>query len=222
MYSKLISTVIIAGAPVLYFLYAHRELSRKIHHTSSKGCLTGAVVTNIESIASSVLAEECTMVHDTSSKSIPTARLPPIDQSTLLTKYLRHNMVRFSRFPQAWILRLLCTRSERETFNRTYLQALDFKEGDVVCGIYKVLVRRAGKIELELKPMGPVKGRLVIAIEKNGEEMTFSNETVTWKGRNETVAMPLERGIGKWTHELASWWLLESGIDYLMGLRQGS
>ena len=85
-----------------------------------------------------------------------------------------------------------------------------------------MLLRTQGRVELELKPLGPVQGRLVIAVEERGGERIFSNETLTWKGRNDTAVMPLERGVGRWLHELASWWLLDSGTKYLIDLRQRS
>lgn len=219
-YPKLITSALAVGFPTLYLLYIHAHLSRKVDHTTSSGNLTASTVGNIDSVPSSAVAEECFMVHDIASKAVPTSLLPTIEQPALLTLYLRYNMVRFSRLPQAWILRLMCTSSERETFKLDHIQNLDFKEGDVVCGGYTVVVRTAGKVEFAMKPVGPVNGRLVIAVEERGKDSIFSSETIMWKGRDKTFVMPLERGLGRWMHELASWWLLDSGTKYLISLRQ--
>jgi hypothetical protein len=69
---------------------------------------------------------------------------------------------------------------------------------------------------------GGIEGRLVVGIEPKGEDMIFYSETVMWKGKDDKTVMPLERAVPKWLHELASWWLLDLGTNYLVGLRKSS
>lgn len=95
-----------------------------------------------------------------------------------------------------------------------------FKEGDVVCGFYTVVLRTEEKVEYALKPLGPVNGRLVISVEQKGNETVFSSQTVMWKGQHDKIMMPLERSVMKWLHELASWWLLDLGTHYMTSLEK--
>ena len=155
------------------------------------------------------------MIHDTASKHVPKNHLPALDTNELLTTYLRYTMTCFSYLPQAWILRLV---SDRATFNKFYIQNLDFEDGNVVCGLYRVVLRTDKKVEL-LMQQGTVQGRLVIGIEDEGNEMKFYSETLMWKGKDDKTVMPLERAVPKWLHELASWWLLDSGTAYLVALK---
>jgi len=128
-----------------------------------------------------------------------------------------------SRFPQAYLLRLVSTPDERKTFQQGHISTLNFVEGDIVCGVYRVAARTESKVEFEMKPMGIVQGgRLVIGIEANGDELVCSSETVMWKRAGEKRLMPLEMGVARWMHELASWWLLDSGTRYLAALKQTS
>ena len=158
------------------------------------------------------------MIHDIASKPVQKELLPALDTNTLLTTYLRSTMVRFSSFPQAWVLRLI---SDRTTFRKAYIQNLEFEDGDVVCGLYRVVLRTEEKVEFLLK-QGSVEGRLVVGVKPRGADMEFYSETVMWKGKDDKAAMPLERAVPKWLHELASWSLLESGTNHLVGLRKAS
>ncbi|QKX58882.1 uncharacterized protein TRUGW13939_06010 [Talaromyces rugulosus] len=147
----------------------------------------------------------------------------------LLTAYLRHTMVKFSRYlPQSYLLRLIAATSQKETFGATHIQSLQFREGDVVCGFYRVLLRRAGKVEFGIDMPGEqkIEARLVIGICESGNNnddkqkvVEVYSETVMWRPADRPdVVMPLERGLGKFMHELAAWWLLDSGVSYLVGL----
>ena len=215
---KLITSVIVIGTPILCLSIVHSRLSRLVHHATQKGTLTAKETSNIDSIPEHELKEQCFMVHDIASKPIPKDLLPPLDTHALLTAYLRYTMVRFSNFPQAWILRLI---GDRGTFQRRHLQTLDFREGDVVNGLYRVVLRQDDKVEFLLK-QGSVEGRLVVGMRDQDEEMVFYSETVMWKRKDDRTVMPLERVLPKWLHELASWSLLEAGTKFLAGLRKGS
>jgi hypothetical protein len=215
---KLIASVVILGTPIVYISLVHARLSKEIHHTTKKGILTATSTNNIDSISDSVLKKECFMIHDIASKPVRKGLLPALDTRSLLTTYLRNTMVRFSSFPQAWILRLV---SDRATFKKAYIENLEFEDGDVVCGGFRVVLRTEEKVELLLK-QGTVEGRLVIGIKPDGEDMVFYGETVMWKGKNDKTVMPLERALPMWLHEMAAWSLLDSGTKYLMDLRKES
>jgi hypothetical protein len=214
----LITSAIVIGTTTLYLSFLHARLSQRIHHTTKKGTLTVTEISNVGSISCSVIEEECFMVHDIASKPVRKDLLPALDANALLNTYIRYNMIRFSSLPQAWALRLI---SDRATFKKDYIEKLEFKDGDVVCGLYQVVLRTEEKVELFMKE-GNVEGRLVVGIKPKGEDMVFYSETVMWKGKDDKTVMPLERAVAKWLHELASWWLLDLGTNYLVGLRKGS
>ncbi|GIK07591.1 hypothetical protein Aspvir_003257 [Aspergillus viridinutans] len=96
---------------------------------------------------------------------------------------------------------------------------LDFKEGDLVCGAYRVILRTPGKVEFELKPLGAVRARLAITITEKDDQMVFMNETLMWKPKGEKGVMLLETAVGKWLHELTAWWMVDSGVKYLKDLK---
>jgi hypothetical protein len=216
--TRMITSAIIIGTPILYLSFIHARLSQRINHTTKKGTLTTTEISNIDSISPAVTEEKCFIIHDIASKSVRKELLPALDTNTLLTTYIRNTMTRFSSFPQAWVLRLI---SDRATFKKTYIENLEFKDGDVVCGVYRVVLRTEEKVELLMK-QGNVEGRLVVGLESKGEDMVFYSETVMWKGKDDKTVMPLERAAPKWLHELASWWLLDLGTNYLVGLRKWS
>lgn len=69
-----------------------------------------------------------------------------------------------------------------------------------------------------MKPSGVMNGRLAISVQENGEEIVFTTETLMWKPAQEKALLPLERGLVRWVHETAAWWLLDSGVRYLMDM----
>jgi hypothetical protein len=153
--------------------------------------------------------------------SIPASKVPDLSLDELIILYIKHTMSRFARLPQAYLLKTISDTEKRKTFETDYVTTLDFKEGDLVNGIYRVKARSEGKIEFELMPIGVVKGsRLVIGIERKGDDFVCSSETVMWKDAGEKGLMPLERSVTKWMHEIAAWWLLRSGTKYLMSLKK--
>ena len=117
------------------------------------------------------------------------------------------------------------TPEEKRSFNAGYLAALDFEVGDLVCGVYRVVVRRKDRVEFEIKmeTMDFVQGRLAISYEESSSleeegKVVFCSETVMWKRADEDRRMPLERTVLKFMHETASWWLMDSGVRYLVDL----
>ncbi|RHZ70277.1 hypothetical protein CDV55_100155, partial [Aspergillus turcosus] len=106
-------------------------------------------------------------------------------------------MSSFTSLPQAYILRTMSTAAEKPSFVPANIQRLDFKEGDLVCGAYRVVLRTPGKVEFELKPMGAVRARLAITVTEKDDQMVFMNETLMWKPKGEKGVMPLETGVGK-------------------------
>ncbi|GKZ52770.1 hypothetical protein AnigIFM49718_003422 [Aspergillus niger] len=109
--------------------------------------------------------------------------------------------------------------SKRPTFHTSYIDSLDFNKGDVVCGVYRVLDRTANKVEFGMTYKG-VDGRLVIRFWDEDKDVVFASETAMWTKVDETerATMPLENPVLRFFHELAAWWLLDSGVKYLTDL----
>lgn len=116
------------------------------------------------------------------------------------------------------------TPEQKASFTRAHIAALDFEVGDLVCGVYRVKLRRRDRVEFEIKMQGVdyVEGRLVLSfaerVEGDLEQIVFCSETCMWKRADETRKMPLERWAVRWMHETAAWWLVESGVKYLVDL----
>lgn len=162
-------------------------------------------------------------------------------EQKLLTAYLRRNMSAFARYlPQARIIKMMIRKSNPEavqTLNPAFIEKLDFVVGDVVCGIYKILKREDAVVEFGMsQPASTTSqdskeekegsgqgfdGRLVIGMRPVGDSLEVYSETIMWRDTNKKgVVMPLERKVPRVLHELASWWLLDSGVMYLRGLKK--
>lgn len=216
-------TAVLTTSSAIYFYIAHQRLSKGISHTTQLGTLPKP--TEIESIPACVSTPQYFTVYDKCSKSVPRASLPNVSSEILFTRLLRRNMTVFSRFPQALMLAMVSeTPEQKGSFKSSHIEALDFREGDLVCGAYQVKLRRKHKVEFEIKTQGMdfAEGRLVISlgeIDQDGENlMVFSSETAMWRRAEEKRRMPLERIGLRWMHETAAWWLLGSGVKYLMDL----
>lgn len=119
------------------------------------------------------------------------------------------------------MLKMACkTQEERDSFKRSHIASLDLKEGDLVCGVYRVKVRKENKVEFEMqmKTMDFVNGRLAISCQEKGDTIVFTSETVMWRKADECRRMPLEKPVLRWMHETATMWLIDSGVRYLMDL----
>jgi hypothetical protein len=158
-------------------------------------------------------------------------------EQRLLTTYLRRNMSAFARYlPQARIIKMMIRKTNPEaiqTLDPAFIEKLDFVVGDVVCGVYTVLRREDAIVEFGMAQPATTtsrnsekegrgqgfEGRLVIGMRAVGDSLEVYSETIMWRDTKEGV-MPLERKIPRVLHELASWWLLDSGVKYLKGLKK--
>ncbi|OJJ81695.1 uncharacterized protein ASPGLDRAFT_50244 [Aspergillus glaucus CBS 516.65] len=202
----------------LYF--THRSL-RSTLHAHHERLLPPSTPTRITSLPADLTAhpENYSIFYDQASRPVPRRLLPDIPLPELLTALLRRNMAAFSHFPQAWLLRLNCP-TERGSFCSSYLQKLEFAQGECVCGIYRVAARKEDRVELEMS-RGNAVGRLVIGyvVDKRRETVTFLNETVMWCSKDEgTGKLPLENRVVRFFHEMTAWWLMDSGVCYLMDM----
>ncbi|RHZ46215.1 uncharacterized protein CDV56_101630 [Aspergillus thermomutatus] len=213
-----IASAILGTTAVGVYLF-RQNLKSRITTNAQHGHLPRSVSTNITTAPEEVFTEQTVAVYDSASISVPRRQLPALPMEELLTRFLRRNMSRFASLPQAYILRTMSTASEKPSFVPANIQRLDFKEGDVVCGAYRVLLRAPGKVEFEIKAMGAVQARLAITLAEKDDQMVFMNETLMWKPKGEKVVMPLETGVGKWLHEVTAWWMVDSGVKYLMDLK---
>ncbi|KAG4423859.1 hypothetical protein IFR04_003004 [Cadophora malorum] len=248
-YPKLLASALLIGAPIANIFYTHWSLSRFVQHGKELKRLTPSVKKTISSIPDEALSTENVMFHDVSNtqnyspatksieklrwtypvstiqwaqRSIPVSKVPDLSSDELVILYLRHTMSRFARMPQAYVMKAIATPEERKTFEPSFIETLDFKVGDVVQGMYRVIARCEGKVEFEMTPLvGVMKGgRLVISTERKGDELVCGSETVMWKDARDKEKMHLEKGIVKWFHEIASWGLLKAGTKYLMSLKE--
>lgn len=158
----------------------------------------------------------------------------------LFTRLMRHNIRTFSLWtPQSWILYsyFLLSPEQRTSFSAAHIAALDFAEGDLVCGVYRVLARSAMGCEMGMSTSGSMGlpesfgGRLVTRVEealnaeREGEgdgRQWLVTETLQWvlhtsAAEKKNFKLPLERSPMRWMHELASWGLLVSGARWLEG-----
>ncbi|KAL4894716.1 hypothetical protein BDV59DRAFT_200528 [Aspergillus ambiguus] len=208
-----------SSTAVAYFYFVHRSLERRIVHGSSHGTLPTSLSSTITSIPPAVFTDEYYSIHDHAACRVSRNLLPGKEAEVLFTLLLRRNMTAFARFPQAWILRLVVPPVERKTFSASHLQSLNFDKGDLVCGVYRVEERTPDKVVFKLLFKGPVSGRLVIRYTEEGDEVVYHSETAMWTRfekedkTSRRASMPLEKPLLRFLHEMAAWWLLESGCE---------
>lgn len=119
------------------------------------------------------------------------------------------------------MIRLLCgSEEEKLSFKSSKISSLDFEKGELVCGVYRVVAREKNKVEFEIqmKNLDFVDGRLAMSFSEMEEEVVFCSETMMWRHADEKRSMPLEKPLLRWMHETAAWWLIDSGVKYLMDL----
>jgi hypothetical protein len=213
-----ITSAILGTTAVGVYLF-RQNLKSRITIKAQHGHLPRSISSNITTAPDEVFTEQTVAVYDSATISVPRGKLPALPTEELLTRLMQRNMSSFTRFPQAYILRTMSTKAEAPSFKAANLERLDFTEGDLVCGAYRVILRTPGKVEFELKPMGAVRGRLVTTITEKDDQMVFMNETLMWKPKGEKGVMPLETAVGKWMHELTAWWMVDSGVKHLMDLK---
>lgn len=153
--------------------------------------------------------------------------------SALFKSYLRATHTAFSWTPQAFLIRsLLKEPLNRGSFDTEWIKNLEFKDGDIVNGVYKVSHvssdsnTRAERVELLIDiPVSykgpPVRGLILSATEPNQaasveqeDNISFINETWMWRLKEEKPTM-LESRFGGWFHGLLAGWLIIKGLDGL-------
>ncbi|KAJ5457707.1 hypothetical protein N7475_009095 [Penicillium sp. IBT 31633x] len=139
----LTATAIITGSSALYLYIFHERLSKRITHISYRGTLPATEKLSIQSIPYPVLCDGYFTLYDRCSQSVPRASLPSESIDILFKKLMRRNMTAFSRLPQALALAMASkTPEQKRSFQKEYLATLDFEVGDLVCGAYRVAVRK--------------------------------------------------------------------------------
>ncbi|PKY08419.1 hypothetical protein P168DRAFT_286541 [Aspergillus campestris IBT 28561] len=217
------STAVLLTATATSIYLLHTSLKSRVHHESHRSSgtrLPPATTAAIMTLPPAALTTSYRIMHDSATQRIPRSQLSNIPLPDQFTLLVRRNMCAFARFPQAWILWLTSPAAQRQTFTQSHIQALDFNEGDVVCAVYPVLRRSENAVEMGIRsPRLPsVEGRLVIRWEEKGDDVVFCSEAAMWTGVDENAVMPLEVPFVRFMHEMASWWLLDSGVRYLVGL----
>ena len=218
MFILLISALLTFTISSLYII--HRTLGSKLH-ASHHSTIPPTIAARIHSIPEDVLASKDTfsVFYDRASRPVARRLLPDIPVPFLLTCLLRRNLATFAHFPQAWILRLSTPSRDRCTFSSNYVQSLDFKENELVCGVYRVAARRENQVELAMS-RGAVTGRLVIGYESDEDKgmVVFSTETIMWIPKDKGGSIPLENPVLRFFHEMTAWWLIDSGVRFLLDL----
>jgi hypothetical protein len=220
----LTASAVITGGSAVYFYTFHQRLSSRIQHKSHRGKLSAPSPKpiEIESVPETIFTDQYFALYDHSSKSVSRDALPKnVPTEQLFTKLVRRNMTAFTRFPQALMIRLISRApEEQQSFKASHLSSLDFNEGDLVCGVYRVIARAENKVEFEIKMknMEFINGRLALSFLETEGKVIFSSETLMWRRSDESQPMPLEKPLLRWMHETAAWWLLDSGVKYLMEL----
>ncbi|KIW01008.1 uncharacterized protein PV09_07525 [Verruconis gallopava] len=206
------------AAAALFLIWKRNQLSKRV-----------AVATNVDTSVPPVdevrsipqkLRDEPTayvLSVERASKAVPRARLLDGDLDGVLVRYLSANMVSFTRTPQAPLIKSMCgDEGAKKTFESGYLERLRFEVGDVVTGVYKVVARENGRIEMALDPpagwTGPKsEGMIVARVEQRGDDVVFSNETIMWRKRDGGKKEIIETKLSSWLHELMVMWLVDSG-----------
>ncbi|PYI02839.1 hypothetical protein BO78DRAFT_211800 [Aspergillus sclerotiicarbonarius CBS 121057] len=216
-----VSSFILAASlgTIAYLALLHRCLKNRIDHEKRYGTLPSSDATTITTIPSEVYTSEYYALHDRASRRVPRQLLPHQKDADILTLFLRRNMTAFANFPQAYMLWAISPVETRPTFHASHISSLDFNQGDLICGIYRVLERSADKVEFGMMHKG-VEGRLVFRLWDEDKDVVFASETAMWTRTDETqrATMPLENPVLRFFHELAAWWLLDSGVKYLVDL----
>jgi hypothetical protein len=164
------------------------------------------------------------IIHDRDEMVISNWRQIGDDRAaTLFTALMRRNMSLFSRFPQSWMLWLIAKSPEqRQSFTQAHIKALDFSAGDLFCGFYRIVERRPTRVDINLEfPENgpPVGGMLILSLEQRDDGTLLRTDTVQWTRQASGAVLPLERPPFRFMHELASWYMLESGAKYVKDLR---
>lgn len=136
----------------------------------------------------------------------------------LLVAYTRAVQIGFASTPQAVLIRRMISEPEvKATFDRDFIAAVDFNEGEVVAGIWRVSTRTDKRVECVAAPPASYKGErvgivIVAAIQKSVAGTVLVNETWMWRKPNEKQTL-IESPLGGWFHALLAKWLVWKGRD---------
>jgi hypothetical protein len=220
MWSKvLIASVAPIAGSALYLVWLHHSLTRKVESKTSRILHVTSTSLPKDVIENS---SDYIVMHEETSKAVSTASLLRYESpEELLTTYVRHTMVAFSGYPPAWIFRFLIkSPSDRVSLYPKYIEKLDFKEGDLVNGVYRVSKRTSNSVELIGDPPASYRGpavdvMIVSGIEARGDQTVFSNDVFMWRTKSEKP-VPIESAVGRFMHTIIATSLVEHGTKKLI------
>lgn len=216
-----VAAALITGFSAAYLYNIYQGLSSRIRHRSHCGNASELYPkpVKIATIPRAVYSGRYFAQYDVCSKSVGRSALPQDERIDLLfTKLIRRNMMASMLLPQALMFRSSSrTVEEEKSLQISHIANLDFREGDLVCGIYRVKKRSRETVEfgVRLKDMEFLDGRLAISFWEEGNEIHFCNEMMLWRLCREPRTMPLEKPLLRWMHKTSVLWLLDSGVDYV-------
>ncbi|KAG9252960.1 uncharacterized protein F5Z01DRAFT_675365 [Emericellopsis atlantica] len=150
--------------------------------------------------------------------------------SLLMRAYAVGAQVAFSSTPQAYLMRNAIGEPRlRRTFDKDWIRALAFHNGDIVNGVYRVAYHgkgstsRSERVELVIEAPLSFKGSaphgLILAevqLDDDGDHVLFVNETWMWRRDDEKPTL-IEGSVGGWFHSLLAGWLVMKGIRNVTG-----
>ncbi|CAK4034438.1 uncharacterized protein RCC_00054 [Lecanosticta acicola] len=214
-------TLSVASA-VLYPLVLHYALGRQVtlSHLNSGARAASVEVKEIESLPSDVIerSKRYRIYHDKIVKFLPNFTVALSNRNEdIFTRVLRRNMVNFSTTLQGYLL-WFAAKDERRTFTKQYIESLDFRDGDLVCGVYRVVKRTPLKAELAIEPtkdLAHVSGLIVITVRPRNEGAILTSETIQWIKKDNGLVLPLERWLYSFMHSITSRSLILKAARYL-------
>ena len=212
---------------LIYARHFHQILSKQVKHENidAAGRRKACDLKELETLPPELITRtgEYRIVHDRDEKELHSAEVfECANADKLFTKLVQRDMTAFSSFPQAWMMRLLAkTTEQKASFSKDHVLSINYAEGDLFCGFYRVVKRDPFKVEIDMEmphTAGPLHGRLVISIVRTDDRALLRTETLQWATVASKAALPLERAPIRFMHEVASWWLLVTGTAFLQSL----
>ncbi|KAI9017428.1 hypothetical protein BC832DRAFT_25850 [Gaertneriomyces semiglobifer] len=212
-----VGLIAVPAAGMLYLRHLHKKLSKKtIHALGETGPYRHQRPVNMPARAS---ASDALVITDCFQIRVPTKVLPPLGMRDMLTTYLRASLSGFARLPQGYIFQLQNKdKQHTQGFTRNGIQTLDFQVGDLILGMYEVIRRddAVGQVELGFGQGNHVRGAMILSIQSDGFETTFSTQSIMWDAVDFTTKrLPLANRVVRYWHELTAMWLLVVGTRAL-------